>query len=676
MSNEDNNRPSPDALLEQAISESRGKLKIFFGAAPGVGKTYAMLKSAHERLADGVDVVAGIVETHKRAETEEMLAGLEIIPRKKIAYKNHVLEEMDIDAVIARKPQLVLIDELAHTNAPESRHPKRYQDVEEILSCGIDVYSTMNVQHLESLNDVVAQITRVRVKETVPDAILEQAEIILVDLSPAELIERLHDGKVYVPEQAQKAIEHFFAPGNLTALRELALRATADRVDNQMLTYMQAHAIKGPWPAGERVMVCISDNPLSARLVRAAKRSAERLHAKWVAVYVETERHYRLSASARESVSDALRLAERLGGDVVRLNGVSISDEIVKYAIQNNVTRIVLGHSRAYWWVERIFGTVVTQIIRKVDGIDIMIVTGSEQQNAVGGDKIKSVKPTTVENHAWPYFASISWVLMITIVNEFLHDTIAYKNILMLYLMPVLISAVTYGLWPSLTASFFSILLYKILFSEDTMPMNLPTPSDFVAMMLFLFVSFLSSNLASRITQQAYIATRRERMTASLYDFSRKLAGIGSLHELVQAVTDHIAQLMKAKVCLLLPTHGRLYSKSASPSDFTLHDGELSAAQWCYDNAKPAGSGTDTLPSMDKLFMPLNTAEGTVGVLAIHANADNPIAGRDERRLLNALADQAAVAVARMEFSIAAAKSNLKKLSDKVNVGLQDRSDL
>src|SRR5471030_1737886 len=307
----DETRPSPDALLKAAQRETRGKFKIFFGAAPGVGKTYEMLTAARRRKAEGVDVVVGLVETHGRAEAEAQLAGLEIIPRRQVDYKGRVLQEMDLDAILARRPALVLVDELAHTNAPGSRHPKRHADVEELLAEGIDVYSTMNVQHVESLNDVVARITRIRVRETVPDSVVDSAdEVELVDITPADLIARLGEGKVYVREQAQRALKHYFSPGNLTALRELALRRTAERVDDQMLSYMREHAITGPWGAGERVLVCLDPGPNAANTVRAAKRTAEGLDAELIALYVETERHISLTEAERTRLAEAMRLSE------------------------------------------------------------------------------------------------------------------------------------------------------------------------------------------------------------------------------------------------------------------------------------------------------------------------------------------------------------------------------
>src|SRR4051794_10041611 len=329
-------RPSPEALLEAARREERrsGKLRIFVGAAPGVGKTYEMLQQARARKNDGYDILVGVVETHGRRETEALLEGLEVVPRRRVEYKGQWLEEMDLDAIIARRPQIALVDELAHTNPPGSRHPKRYLDVEELLTRGIDVYTTVNIQHIESLNDVVAQITHVRVRETVPDTVFDRADAVeLVDLTPDDLIQRLKDGKVYVPKQAERALEHFFAPANLTALRELALRRTADRVDEQLLTEMQAHAISGPWAAGERILVCISEDPRSADLVRYAKRLADRLHGPWIALYVEGRRSFQLSEEQRDRIADTLRLAESLGGEAVTVPSVDrIADDVLRYS--------------------------------------------------------------------------------------------------------------------------------------------------------------------------------------------------------------------------------------------------------------------------------------------------------------------------------------------------------
>ena len=374
-------RPSPEALLAAARrEESRvGKLRIFVGAAPGVGKTYEMLQQAHARRKDGYDIVVGIVETHGRRETEALLEGLEVVPRRRVEYKGQSLEEMDLDAIIARRPQIVLVDELAHTNAEGSRHPKRYLDVEELMGRGIDVYTTVNIQHIESLNDVVAQITHVRVRETVPDAVFDRADAVeLVDLTPDDLIQRLREGKVYVPGQAERALEHFFSPANLTALRELALRRTADRVDEQLLTEMQARAIQGPWAAGERILVCVSDDPRSAGLVRYAKRLADRLHGPWVALYVEGRRSLQFSEEERDRIADTLRLAEALGGEAITLpaSDRQIAEDVIGYAQANNVTQIVIGKSARTRWFEIVHGSVVHDLVRRSGNISVHVIAG------------------------------------------------------------------------------------------------------------------------------------------------------------------------------------------------------------------------------------------------------------------------------------------------------------
>src|ERR1700756_2826952 len=376
-------RPSPEALLEAARREDSrvGRLKIFVGAAPGVGKTYEMLQSAHARIKAGADVVVGVVETHGRAETEALLAGLEVLPRRRIDYRGQSLEEMDLDAIIARHPQIAIVDELAHTNAPGSRHPKRYLDVEELLSRGIDVYTAVNIQHIESLNDVVAQITHVRVRETVPDSVFDRADAVeLVDLTPDDLIARLKEGKVYFPRQAERALEHFFSPANLTALRELALRRTAERVDEQLLTEMQARAIRGPWAAGERILVCISEDRRCAGLVRYAKRLADRLHAPFVALYVEGRRSLQLNEVERDRIADTLRLAESLGGEAITLpaSDRSIADDVIGYAQANNVTQIVIGKSARTRWFEILHGSVVHDLVRRSGNISVHVIAREE----------------------------------------------------------------------------------------------------------------------------------------------------------------------------------------------------------------------------------------------------------------------------------------------------------
>src|SRR6476469_6121700 len=401
-------RPSPDALLEAVRRENdqAGRLKIFVGAAPGVGKTYEMLENAQAKRKAGAAVVVGIVETYGRAETEALLQGLAVLPRKRIEYRDQILEEMDLDALIARHPQIALVDELAHTNAPGSRHPKRYLDVEELLSHGIDVYTAVNIQHIESLNDVVAQITHVRVRETVPDSIFDRADAIeLIDLTPDDLIQRLKEGKVYIPKQAERALDHYFSPGNLTALRELALRRTAERVDEQLLTHMQANAIEGPWAAGERIMVCVSEDPRAAGLVRYAKRLADRLHAPFTALCVETRRSLRWTEEERDRVADTLRLAEALGGEAITMpnGGRSIADDVVRFAQATNVTQIVIGKSTRSRWFEILYGSVVHDLVRRSGNISVHVIAGDE----LARDPIPKKTLRAAEGAApfdpWPY---------------------------------------------------------------------------------------------------------------------------------------------------------------------------------------------------------------------------------------------------------------------------------
>ncbi|GAH43216.1 unnamed protein product, partial [marine sediment metagenome] len=376
-------RPSPDALLEAARREEGrlGKLKIFMGAAPGVGKTYEMLQQARARKRDDYDIVVGVVETHQRKETEALLDGLEIVPRRRFEYKSQWLEEMDLDAIIARQPQIVLVDELAHTNATGSRHPKRHLDVEELLNLGINVYTTVNIQHIESLNDVVAQITGVRVRETVPDSILDRADAIeLVDITPGDLIQRLKEDKVYVAKQAERALEHFFSPANLTALRELALRRTAERVDEQLLMEMQARAISGPWAAGDRLLICVSEDPRAAGLVRYTKRLADRLHAPWTALYVETKRSLQLTEEERDRVADTLRFAQALGGEQVTIPGGDrrIADDVIAFAQAKNTTQVIVGKSTRSRWFELLNGSVVRDLARACGNISLHVIAGEE----------------------------------------------------------------------------------------------------------------------------------------------------------------------------------------------------------------------------------------------------------------------------------------------------------
>ncbi len=639
-------RPSPEALLAAAQLEERGRLKIFLGAAPGVGKTYEMLQAAQAKRREGVDVVVGVVETHGRRETEALLAGLEIVPRRRVEYKGRMLEEMDLDAILARRPKLVLVDELAHTNAPGGRHPKRYLDVEELLAAGIDVYSTLNIQHVESLNDVVAQITRIRVRETVPDSILDRADDIeVIDLSPEDLIQRLKEGKVYVPQQAERAVRHYFMPGNLTALRELALRRTAQRVDEQMLTYMRQHAISGPWAAGERVLVCVSEDPACAGLIRYARRLAERLHAPWTALHVETARYHRLDEPARDRIADCLRLAEKLGGSAITIPGARIVDEVAGYAETNNITHIVVGKSERSRWFEIVHGSVVHDLVRRAGTISVHVIAG-EPETAVPPKTI-ATRPRAEPIKPGPYLLTTGIVAVALGVGLFIQQFLSVASISLVFLTAILVSAIRFGLVPSLYACLLSVLTYNFFFLPPIYTFTIADPENVVTLIFFLIVAVIASNLAGRTREQVITARSRVRTTEELFAFSRKLAGIGTLDDLLWATVYQIALMLKVRVVLLLPAGDGIAVRAGYPPEDELDEADLAAARWTWEHNRPAGRGADTLPGAKRLFLPFRTGRGPVGVLGIDRDAPGPLLTPDGRRLLDALADQAAIAIER-----------------------------
>ena len=648
-------RPSPEALLEAARREDGrvGKLKIFVGAAPGVGKTYEMLQQARARKTDGYDVVIGVVETHGRRETEALLEGLEIVPRRRLEYRGQWFEEMDLDAIIARRPQIVLVDELAHTNVEGSRHPKRYLDVEELMSRGIDVYTTVNIQHIESLNDVVAQITHVRVRETVPDAVFDRADAVeLVDLTPDDLIERLKEGKVYVPKQAERALEHFFSPANLTALRELALRRTAERVDEQLLTEMQAHAIQGPWAAGERILVCISEDPRCAGLVRYGKRLADRVHGPWVALYVEGRRALQLSEEERDRIADTLRLAETLGGEAITLpaSDRNIADDVIRYAQANNVTQIVIGKSARTRWFEILHGSVVHDLVRRSGNISVHVIAG----DTIAGEPIpkKSVRAAERKDRfePRPYVAALAAVALAWALSELIAAWIGAANSDLVFLTAIVAVAVRYGLLPSLVASVGSSLAYNFFFLPPIYTFTITDPTNVIAFVFFTLVAIIVSGVAARSRTQATAAMERARTTESLYSFSRKLAGTGTLDDVLWATAYQAALMLKVRVVLLLPENGSIAVKAGYPPEDLLDDADLAAAKWAWENDRAAGRGSDTLPGAKRLFLPMRTGRGAIGVMGIDSDKPGPLLTPDQRRLLDALRDQGALAIERVKL--------------------------
>lgn len=666
---EDLARPDPDELLARVQAEDarrrRGKFKIFLGYAAGVGKTFAMLEAAHQRRAEGVDVVVGYVETHGRAETEALAAALETLPRRQVAYEGVVLPEMDVDAILARRPQLALVDELAHTNAPGSRHPKRYLDVEELLAAGSDVYTTLNIQHLESLNDIVAQITGVIVREKVPDSILDEAdEIEVVDLPPPELLRRLQEGKVYVPERAAQAIQHFFRMGNLTALRELALRRTAERVDEQMRAYMRTRAIPGPWAAGERLLVCIGSSTLSERLVRTARRLADGLKAEWFAVHVETPGDAHLSQSSADQVARVLHLAEELGAKTITLSGQNVADAILSYARQHNVTKIIAGKPMRPRWLELLRGSVVDRLIQHSGNIDIYIISADvEGRSAAVASSWRPHSPW--QRYAW----SLLLVAVTTAIGVPIHRAIAPTNLVMLYLAAVVIAALYLGRGPAVLTAALSVLAFDFFLIEPRFTLTV-ADTEYVFTFIGLFaVSLVISSLTSWSREQTRVAQRRETQAVALYELSRDLAATGELDEILQVVVGHVSQTFNRGVAILLPAGDALQPRAASPG-LTLEANELAVAAWAFKQGRPAGHGTDTLPAAALRHMPLKTARGVIGVLGVKPLDPGSYLAPEARRLLEAFASQAALAIERAELAEEARLAQLSRATEQLQSAL------
>jgi two-component system sensor histidine kinase KdpD len=643
--NERDDRPDPDALLDEAKRATRGRLKIFLGAAPGVGKTYAMLESAHERVREGLDVVIGVVETHGRAETERLVQGLERLPLRTIEYRDKTFQEMDLEAILARRPKIVLVDELAHTNVPGSRHLKRYQDVEDILSAGLDVYSTLNIQHIESLNDVVERITGVRVRETLPDDVLATAdEIEVIDLPPKDLIARLAEGKVYVPEQARQAAHNFFSPGNLTALRELALRHAAERVDAQMIKYMRAHAISGPWPARERIVVCIGDDVAGLRLVRATKRIAERRQAPWVAVYVETARHVSLPEADKDRIAQAMRLAAQLGGETMVIQGEDVAGELLNYAREHNCTQFVVGRPRRTGWRRILRGTSVTdRIIARTGDFDVVLIAGDEDEHPSSG---LVSRPPSPEN-AWPLYAIAAVGVVIGTGAGFVIDIwLPLPNISVAFLLVVLLIAMRLGRGPAIFASLASFLSFDFFFTEPRFAFAISDTRNILTLVFFLAAAVIVSNLASRVRRQVDAAKTNARRTMNLYDFSRKIAVAATRDDVLWAVVHHVAATIRGRSLILLPKDGQLSIAAGYPPEDRLNERDAAAATWTWTAGKPSGRGSSTLPAAEWLFLPLKTVRGPVGVLGVQIEGKEVLAP-EENRLLETLADQAAVVIER-----------------------------
>lgn len=645
-------RPDPDELLKniQAEETRRGRLKIFLGYVAGVGKTYAMLEAAHQRKAQGVDVIVGYIETHKRAETEELVEGLVVLPRKQVEYRGVNLPEMDVDAVIQRKPQLVLVDEFAHTNAPGSRHAKRYQDVQEILAAGIDVYTTLNIQHLESLNDIVAQVTGVTVRETIPDGVIDEvAEIEVIDLPPDELLVRLQEGKVYVPDQAARAIQKFFRKGNLTALREMSLRRAAERVDDQMRAYMQTRAIQGIWAASERLLVCISPSPLSERLVRTTRRLADELNAEWIALYVETPQFASMSPEKRDRVASILQLAEDLGARSYTLSAGNsmdaVSATIIEFAHKNNITKIVAGKPLRPRWQEILRGSLVDKLIHRSGDIDVYVVTSADKPSVPAEEN-----PLRLHSTPSRYLWSLVLVALATGVGMLIGGRIEATNLVMVYLLAVVFAAVYLGRGPAIFASFIGVLVFDLLFVHPFYTFTVSDTEYIITFIGLFLVGLVISQLTARASEQAEAVRQREAETAELYDLSRDLASAADLKSILSVLQKHLEQTFSRTIAILLPESNRLVTHSLSKG-MSLNEEELAVADWVYRHAEPAGRHTNTLPAAQLRYLPLRTSKGVVGVLGVgKANTSDSDLSSAQRRLMEAFANQGAQAIERAQL--------------------------
>jgi two-component system, OmpR family, sensor histidine kinase KdpD len=641
-------RASPDALLALAKKEGRGHLKIYLGAAPGVGKTYAMLTAARAEAAGGRDVVAGLVETHGRRETEQFNEGLEVLARRPIVYRNQIMQEFDLDAALARRPGLLLVDEYAHTNVPGSRHPKRWQDIEEILAAGIDVWTTLNIQHLESLNDVIQKITKVRVRETVPDTVFDRAdEIVLVDFPPDELLKRLAQGKIYVQDTAARAVESFFKPQNLTALRELALRRAAERIDVDLVSRMQAQAIEGPWAAGERILACIGPDPISPVVVRTAKRLADLMDAPWLAVTVERP-GANLSDAERQRLDEAMKLAVSLGAETQTLTGSDLPEELLRYSKFENVTQIVVGRSRAGFFSEIFRRSLPYELVRRTQDIAIHLVTREMEP-----------LPQVRFWHRWkrialeplPFLYATGTVAVAVGVGEVLTKLTPIPNLSLVFLLAVLLTGVSFGIWPAIYASVLSFLAYNFFFIEPIYTFTVAEPYELFALVIFLVVAVITSALAGRVRQQAKVSAGRVRAMRRLYEFTRRLSGLASLDAVAEGAASEIHASLGRAVVVLLAHDDDLELTAAWPPEDALDAAPMMAARWAYTHVEPAGADTGTLPIIPWYFVPLRVGERSLGVIGVARPDGMAPLDSEARALLDTLSEQTAAALERASLS-------------------------
>lgn len=635
-------RPDPEKLLKRIKEEERqakrGKLKIYLGAAPGVGKTYSMLNDALSKLAQGLDVVAGVVETHKRKEIEFLLEEFEVLPRLSIDYKGHKLTEFDLDAALKRNPGLILIDEMAHTNAPGLRHAKRWQDIRELLDRGIDVYTTLNVQHIESLNDVVAQIIHSHVKETVPDGMIEMADTIeLVDLPPEDLLKRLQEGKIYYPENAEIAADNYFRKGNLIALRELALRATAERVSAQVLLYRQGQGIKHIWPTKGKILVCVGNRADSTKLIRAARRMAKSLQVEWIAVHVDTPR-LNISEEQRNIAIENLRFAEQLGAETRTLTGFDVVKEIMNFAHEQNITMIMVWKHIRSRFRDLLFSSLADEIVRLSGEIDVYIVTGEMMQ--VKSMKVKKTKP----KFPWKVYGIACAMVVVTTYLNFLLFPILQDSTL-IYFVGVVIVALFGYTGPSIFISVLSVLADELFFVP---PYYVIFGSDYhnvFTLVIMILVGQVISHLTMLVRRQSETSNVAERHLSVQQTLNRQLASTRGVDKIIESVTNYLSDVFESEVLVMLFEDNALTIRNGSKGLRELSPKEQSVAQWVYDLRQNAGLGTDTLPFSDALYLPLLTSQGSIGVLRMQPIQPGRLFTPEEMHLLESCVNQVAVAI-------------------------------
>jgi two-component system sensor histidine kinase KdpD len=665
-------RPNPDELLarvrEEETRAGRGKLKIFFGYAAGVGKTYAMLAAARRERAEGTDLVVGYVEPHGRPETESLLEGLEALPMLSVTYRGTALREFDLDASLAREPAIILVDELAHTNAPGMRHPKRWQDVEELLAAGIDVWSTLNVQHIESLNDVIAQITGVAVKETLPDTVLERAdEIELIDITPDALMERLAAGKVYVPVQAERALKNFFQKGNLAALRELSLRQAASRVQQDVDLARLERAAVAPWSTSERLLVCVGPSPSSGRIVRATKRLASSLGAEWLAVAVETGVERRQSLAVKEGTARNLRLAEQLGAETHTLVGRKVADTLLDFAQSRNVTKIVVGKTAQPRWKQWLVGTIVDELLNKSGDIDVYIVSGE-------GEAPVPARPSGAPQAVrWDEYLAGTVVVAVCGLLAWFARTMGLSetNIVMIFLAGVAIVSAQLGRGPSIVSAIVSVLVFDFFFVPPRLTFAVSDTQYVITFAVMLGIGLLISELTSRLQAQLRASQQHERRTSELFRMTRQLSELSGSEFLVRTAGRQLTEVFDGEVVLYLrEPDGSLVLRFGENTEIAKQPINEVVAQWVATNGKVAGTGTDTLPNATALFVPLAGSQEIVGALGVRAKEADRFLDPEQVRLLETCGSLVALSIERDRSVLKAHEAELQMRAEQLRNSL------